>query len=177
MKVKQCMVPADKLFYGSDLTTIKEAGAKLPDNQIGSLIILSSTKEKKTLIGIITKSDIIEGYLYYTPDSSVTKIMTQKYVYCFENDSIEKICESMINNGVHHCMVLNENKNLGGFISSLDILKNFEHSKVKFHALLEIPKKVTKKIEKEWKEVVTDIKHNIFVHPEKEGYEHLTNEK
>jgi predicted transcriptional regulator len=175
MKVKQYMVPAENLIYASDLTTIKEAGEKLLDNQIGSLIILSSSKEKKTLIGIVTKSDIIQGYLYNSPHSSVTKIMTQKYVYCFENDSIEKICDSMIKNNVHHCMVLNENKNLGGFISSLDILKNYQRSTSKFnlHSLLEIPKRATKKIEKDVKGIVTDIAENIFVHPEFEGYEHL----
>jgi CBS domain-containing protein len=74
--------------------------------------------ENERLIGMLTDRDIVvrvvaEGKNVTTP---VRQILTEKILYCFEDEPIEEAAENMSKNQVHRLSVLNRDKRLVGTI-------------------------------------------------------------
>jgi CBS domain-containing protein len=179
MKVKTFMVEVPKIIFVSDKITIAEAGATLLEKGVGSLLILNSNETKRVICGIVTKSDIISGYLSFKGEESITKVMQKKFVYCDESDSVSKLAELMAKKGIHHILVLNDKKHLVGITSSMDIAKEIYQDSTDsfpyYRTLFGIPKKTTDNVSKGVSDVIEDIM-NAIVFPEPlslEGYSPL----
>eukprot|EP01080_Neovahlkampfia_damariscottae_P007510 gene7510-11834_t len=169
MKVKTFMVEVPKIIFVSDKVTIQQAGKTLLEKHVGSLLVLDSKEEKRVIAGIVTKSDVIEGYLSFKGEDSVQKIMSKKFVYCQEDYDAAKVSELMSTKRIHHVLVLNEKKHFVGLVSSMDlareILEDKKDSFPYYRSLFGIPKRTTDAISKGVSDVVEDVV-NAIVFPE-----------
>ncbi|CAN5330461.1 CBS domain-containing protein [soil metagenome] len=125
MKVKDIM--STKPHYISPQTTLQEAAIKMSEWGLGSLPIGENDK----LIGMLTDRDItIRGVAKGKNPSTtpVKDVMTMKVLYCYENDDVNKVSDSMCGEKIRRLIVLNDNKRFTGFISLGDIAaKTHDH--------------------------------------------------
>lgn len=93
------------------------------------------------LIGTITDRDIITRGLSQGNDLSqlhARDVMTEKVLYCYENDDVDSAAHSMAEQQVHRLIVLNKDKRMTGIISLGDLAKKWHHEKECGECLKEI---------------------------------------
>lgn len=100
-------------------TSIGEAAKKMSERDIGILFVQKNDK----LIGVLTDRDIViranaKGIGSETP---VKNIMTQKVLYCFEDESVEAVANNFAQNQIRRLPVLNHDKRLVGVVSIGDL--------------------------------------------------------
>jgi len=100
-------------------TPIQEAARLMRNDDLGALPVAENEK----LIGMLTDRDIVvraiaEGKDLTTP---VRQILTDKVLYCFEDEPIEEAAENMAKNQVRRLPVLNRDKRLVGIVSLGDL--------------------------------------------------------
>jgi len=81
------------------------------------------------LVGMITDRDIAirgVGEGRNPTDTPVNEVMTREVKYCFEDDDVSKVAESMAELQVRRLPVLNRDKRLTGIISLGDIARDHE---------------------------------------------------
>ena len=109
---------------------ILEIRTLMKEKGIHAIPIVSCTndtlKAEKTIKGIITSTDICEGV---SNDASIEDAMTSSIVYVVHVDSSAKsAAKTMLNKNVHHMVVMDDGE-IKGIISSLDFVKLVaEHS-------------------------------------------------
>ena len=113
MKVSEVMTPDVRLTDPDQ--TIRDAASEMADADVGSLPV----GENDRLIGMITDRDIAlravaEGR---DPQTKVREVMTQKIQYCFADDDVEDVAQTMENLGVRRLPVLNRDKRLVGIVT------------------------------------------------------------
>ena len=113
MKVSEVMTPDVRLTDPDQ--SIRDAACEMADADVGSLPV----GENDRLIGMITDRDIAlravaEGR---DPQTKVREVMTQKIQYCFEDEDIEDVAQSMRDLGVRRLPVLNRDKRLVGIVT------------------------------------------------------------
>jgi CBS domain-containing protein len=123
--VKDCMTrDAD---YIKPETTLKEAAEKMLKLDTGSLPVGDGEK----LLGFITDRDITVRAVAKGLDpknTRVDKVMTNKVLYCFENQSLEDVAENMMENRILRLVVLDDDKMFKGVITHSDISKATENN-------------------------------------------------
>lgn len=108
-------------------TSIWEAAQKMKALDCGFLPVADTRKDK--LCGVVTDRDITLRAVAQgmnPEDTPVEKIVSNKVLYCFEDDPLENASNSMRDLGVYRLVVLNnpEQKRLCGIISLGDIVRS-----------------------------------------------------
>lgn len=126
MQVKDIMC-SDPNWISKE-TSLQEAAQKMEDLDCGFLPVGDGDK----LDGVVTDRDIVLRAVAKGKDiRSMTAgdMLTDKVLYCFENDSVEEAAKSMREQRVYRLVVLNnrEDKRLRGIVSLGDISREGQH--------------------------------------------------
>ncbi len=118
MIVKECMTKSVELLTPD--MVISEAAQKMRDGDFG---ILPVQKDER-LVGMLTDRDIAIRCVAEERDSKrlhVGEIMTDKVLYCFEDQDINEVAKNLGDNQVRRLPVLNRDKKLVGILSLGDL--------------------------------------------------------
>ena len=117
MRVREIMTNEVKLLSPGD--SIQQAACRMRDEGIGSLPVGSTDQ----LIGYVTDRDIVVRAVSagMALSSPVREIMTDRLLYCFEDDEVEAVAETMALNQVRRLPVLTREMRLCGVVSLGDI--------------------------------------------------------
>lgn len=123
MKIKDVM--SRQAFYIKHNANLTEAASNMIELDCGFLPIASDDGTR--LQGVITDRDIVVRTVAQGMDpnkSSVKDAMSDRVLYCFENDDLESAAKSMATQGVYRLVVLNndQQKKLSGIVSLGDIM-------------------------------------------------------
>lgn len=99
--------------------TIHDVAQIMAECDIGSLPV----GENDRLVGMITDRDIAVRAVAQgrSPDTKVRDVMSQKVMYCFEDEEISHVVQNIGDLQVHRLPVLNRDKRLVGIVSLADI--------------------------------------------------------
>lgn len=115
-------VMSRKPEFMSSTTSLKKAAAEMQKLDCGFIPIGDNDR----LIGVITDRDMaIRGVASgKDPDKTTVKeIMTDKVLYCFEDDDVKKAADSMSKQQIRRLIVLNKEKRMTGIVSLGDIAR------------------------------------------------------
>lgn len=119
MRVRDVMT--DRPEYLDINATIREAATRMRDDDRG----FTPIAKNEELVGILTDRDIAvramaEGK---TGDDKVGSILTSAVIYCYEDDDLKEVLQSMQDREVQRLIVLNndKNKDVAGVVSLSDI--------------------------------------------------------
>ncbi|MBA3519655.1 MAG: CBS domain-containing protein [Rhizobiales bacterium] len=117
MQVRELMTRDVRLLGPND--TIRNAARQMRDDDIGSLPIADGDR----LVGYITDRDIVVRALAEgrDADTTVREVMTERVLYCFEDETIEDVAANMAHNQVRRLPVLTREKRLVGIVALGDI--------------------------------------------------------
>jgi CBS domain-containing protein len=117
MQIREIMTRAVKLTHPED--TIRDAARRMRDEDIGSLPVADGDR----LVGYLTDRDIVVRALAGDagPDSPVREAMSDRVLYCFEDDTVESVAKNMANNQVRRLPVLTREKRLCGIVALGDL--------------------------------------------------------
>lgn len=99
--------------------TIKKAYEIMQITGHGGLPVV----EKNKLVGIVTRKAVDKAINHKLDERPVKSIMNSKLITVFEDDSIEKIKEIMLENDIGRIPVLDKNNILVGIITRSDLLR------------------------------------------------------
>jgi CBS domain-containing protein len=138
MKIGEVMT--SQVEYIEPSTTLMEAAKKMRDLECGFLPVSDENKQK--LQGVVTDRDITIRAVADGMDPATTRvdsIITDKVLYCYAEDDIEKAAESMRDQRVYRLIVLNnpDEKKLCGILSLGDLQR---------HELQDVANRTAKKI-------------------------------
>ncbi|HEY8942362.1 MAG TPA: CBS domain-containing protein [Cellvibrio sp.] len=113
MKIKDIMTHNVETLSAD--STICEAACAMEKADCGAILV----KEGDRLVGMITDRDIAiravaNGLNHETP---ISKVMTEKIRYCFEDEDIQHVAENMADIQLRRLPVLNRDKRLVGVVS------------------------------------------------------------
>lgn len=99
---------------------LQQAAQMMKDKDIGFIPVGENDK----LIGAVTDRDLVTRGLIGNMDSQqaqVRDVMTPKMYYCFEDQSVDEICQNMSDIKVRRLPVVNRDKRLTGIVSTGDL--------------------------------------------------------
>ena len=133
MRVREIMTTEVRLTSPED--TIREAARIMRDEDIGSLPVASGDR----LVGYLTDRDIVVRGLAEGrgPETSVQEVMTDKILFCFEDDDLDEVAANMAENQVRRLPVLTREKRLCGIVALADIATSGDEEAAE-EALVEI---------------------------------------
>lgn len=120
MIVKECMTRQVEL--GTPEMSLRDAALKMRDGDFGILPIQKNDK----LVGMITDRDIAIRCVAEGADSKkikVGEVMTEKVLYCFEDQSLDEVAQNLGENQVRRLPVVNREKRLVGILALSDLTK------------------------------------------------------
>jgi CBS domain-containing protein len=99
--------------------SLREVAAEMEKHDLGVLPVGDNDR----LIGMITDRDIaIRGISHgLGPDARVRDVMSAEVKYCFEDEAIDDLAQSMASEQIRRLPVLNNKKRLVGIISLADL--------------------------------------------------------
>jgi CBS domain-containing protein len=117
MIVEEIMTRNVRLLHPGD--TVSDAARRMRDEDIGSLPVADGDR----LVGYLTDRDIVVRGLAEGRgmDTRVDEVMTERILYCYEDDDVEDAAENMARNQVRRLPVLTREKRLCGIIALADI--------------------------------------------------------
>ncbi|MDD4973008.1 MAG: CBS domain-containing protein [Bacteriovorax sp.] len=121
MIVKKCMTT--KVELGNPNMSLFEAAKKMRDGDFGILPI----EDNDRLIGVITDRDIAVRGVAEGLDPNkvqVSQIMTDRVLYCFEDQSLDEVAQNLGENRIRRLPVLNRQKRLVGILSLGDLAQS-----------------------------------------------------
>jgi CBS domain-containing protein len=100
-------------------STLREAAQQMRDGNIGALPVADGDR----LVGHVTDRDLMviclaEGF---APDSHVQDVMTDRVLYCCEDEEVENVALNMAHNQVRRLPVLSREKRLVGIVALGDL--------------------------------------------------------
>ncbi len=101
-------------------TTLLDAAKKMHDKDIGSLLV----GENDRIIGMVTDRDIAcRGVAQdlNPAKTPVSKVMTEKIIWCFDDQAIEDAAHLMEDKKIRRLAVMNREKRMVGFLSVDDL--------------------------------------------------------
>ena len=115
---------ADVMTRDVELTspeaTLQEAAKTMAKEDVGFLPV----GEHDRMVGMITDRDIAVRAVAMGRDPKTTKVrdaMTERVLYCFEDEDVEKAAESMSRELIRRLPIVDRNKRLVGVVSLGDI--------------------------------------------------------
>lgn len=117
MQISEIMTRDVRLIHPED--PIRDAARIMRDEDVGGLPVADGDR----LVGFITDRDIVVRVLADSggPDSPVREAMSEKVLYCFEDEPIESLAENMARNQVRRLPVLTREKRLCGIVALGDL--------------------------------------------------------
>ncbi|HLY07629.1 MAG TPA: CBS domain-containing protein [Rhizomicrobium sp.] len=122
---------AEVMTRGVDLTdpdaTLQEAAMTMAEDDVGFLPV----GENDRVVGMITDRDIAVRAVAAGRDPKTTRVrevMTDRVLYCFEDEEIEMAAESMSRDHVRRLPIVNRRKRLVGVVSLGDIAVKHNHA-------------------------------------------------
>ena len=117
MQIREMMTRDVQLLSAGD--TIRDAARQMRDGDIGSLPVAEGDR----LVGYITDRDIVIRALAEDRGSEtrVGDVMTDRVLYCFDDESVEDVAANMAQNQVRRLPVLNRDKRLVGIVALADL--------------------------------------------------------
>jgi CBS domain-containing protein len=73
-------------------------------------------------VGVVSSWDLVEEY---APQESVTNAMTDRVVMIGPNASVDDAARRMLDDFIHHLVVVDEKGDVVGIVSSFDLLAEF----------------------------------------------------
>ncbi len=101
-------------------TTLMDAAKKMHDRGIGSLLV----GENDRIIGMVTDRDIAcrgVAQNLNPADTPVRKVMSEKIIWCFDDQEIEDAAHLMEGKKVRRLAVMNRDKRMVGVLSVDDL--------------------------------------------------------
>ncbi len=135
MTVKECMCKNVELADSG--MSLRHAAQKMRDGDFGSLPV----GENDRLVGMITDRDIAVRAVAEGKDPRKTKvreIMSDKVLYCFEDQPMDEVARNMGKNQVRRLPVLNRKKRLVGILALGDLADKTRGTECARDALCEI---------------------------------------
>lgn len=120
MIVKDCMTTRVEL--GTPDMCLRDAALKMRDGDFGVLPIQKGDR----LVGMITDRDIAIRCVAEGADAKkikVGEVMTEKVLYCFEDQSLDEVAKNLGENQVRRLPVVNREKRLVGILALADLTK------------------------------------------------------
>ena len=101
------------------VTSVREAATTLLDEEIGSLVVVDDDNE---LLGILTTTDFVR----ITADGTATEATVSDYMSpdvttATANDPISDVAGTMIDNGIHHVPVVDDEAGVVGMLTTTDL--------------------------------------------------------
>jgi CBS domain-containing protein len=100
--------------------TLREAARAMAEHDIGSLPV----GEGDRLVGMITDRDMVVRAVAQglEPDTRVRDVMTTQVRYCFEDEDVAEVAQSMADLGIRRLAVLDREKRLVGIVALSNIV-------------------------------------------------------
>ena len=118
MLVKQSMIKEVRL--GHPQMTIKEAAQLMKKGDFGALPVGDNDR----LVGMVTDRDIVIRAVAEGKDpntATVKDCMTEKILYCYEDQTLEEVAENLGDNQIRRIPVLSRENRLVGILALGDI--------------------------------------------------------
>lgn len=117
MQVGEIMTRGVKLIHPQD--SIRDAARQMRDEDVGSLPVAEGDR----LVGFITDRDIVVRALadHGGPDSPVSEAMSDRILYCFEDETVDSVAKNMAQNQIRRLPVLTREKRLCGIVALGDL--------------------------------------------------------
>lgn len=118
MLVKECMTRTVELVT-PDMPVL-EAAIKMRDGDFGILPV----QDNDRLVGMLTDRDIAIRCVAEGRDSKnlhVGEVMTEKVLYCFEDQDLDEVARNLGDNQIRRLPVLNREKRLVGILALSDM--------------------------------------------------------
>jgi CBS domain-containing protein len=118
MRVNEVMTKGAECIPPS--ATVRDAAGRMRDLDVGSLPVCDNDR----LVGVVTDRDIAVRSVAagHDPKSErVSEVMTDKVVYCFDDQDVREAAELMREEQVRRLPVLNRAKRLVGIVSLGDL--------------------------------------------------------
>ncbi len=118
MLIKECMT--NHVEIGKPNMSLQEAAQKMRDGDFGMLPI----GENDRLVGMLTDRDITIRATAEGKDPKkiqVKELMTANVLYCYEDQTLDEVCENLGDNQIRRLTVLNRQKRLVGILSLGDL--------------------------------------------------------
>ncbi|MFW5895818.1 MAG: CBS domain-containing protein [archaeon] len=124
------MDETDDLFVGrlmstdvktvSPETLVEEAADVMLENVIGSVVVVD---ERGDLEGILTRTDFVAIVAGQKPkdQTPVKEYMTHDVLTAKAGDSLQEVADRMVEAGIHHMPVVDEEEGLIGMITTSDL--------------------------------------------------------
>ena len=117
MKVKEAMTP--QVRTAKPYQSIWEAAQIMLEVDAGALPV----GDEDRLVGMITDRDIAVRAVAARrpPETKVSEVMTNQVLYCFEDEDVEDVADTMSEQKVRRLPVVDRAKHLVGIISLADL--------------------------------------------------------
>lgn len=137
MQIREVM--SNNPIYLKPNATLREAASKMSELDCGFIPV----GDGERLLGTVTDRDITIKAVAKgkDPNTSLKDIMTDKVLYVFEDDEIEKAAKSMEEQQVRRLIVLDKNKKLKGIVSLGDISTKCHDTKLSGEIIEEVSEK------------------------------------
>ena len=102
-------------------TLVEGAAEVMLENDIGSVVVVDG--ETDELAGILTRTDFVAIVAGQKPkdQTPVKEYMTRDVVTAKAGDSIREVADRMVEAGIHHMPVVDEEEGLIGMITTSDL--------------------------------------------------------
>ena len=122
MRVQECMTRDVRIVDPAE--TLQDAARAMVDIDAGFLPV----GENDRLVGIITDRDIAVRAvaLGRQPSAKIGEVMSDEVCYCYADDDVDTVLETMGNLQVRRLPVLDRDKRLVGIVSITDLACNGE---------------------------------------------------
>lgn len=120
MQIRDIMTPDPDLIDPN--STIQEAARMMKNDNVGAIPV----GENDRLIGMITDRDIAIRAVADNRNPSTTTVreaMSEKILYCFDDDAIDDAAQCMSDHQVRRLPVLNRDKRLVGILALADLAR------------------------------------------------------
>ena len=100
--------------------TLSDVAKLMKENDVGSVVIMEGNKP----VGIITERDLVYAVADgLSPETSVTKVMSYDPVKVRQDEDVSSALSLMVSRNIRHLVVVNDEGDLVGVVSSKDMLK------------------------------------------------------
>ncbi|ELZ23584.1 CBS domain containing protein [Halosimplex carlsbadense 2-9-1] len=113
------LMSSDLQAVGPD-TLVEDAATQMQDNSVGSLVVVDDDNQ---LLGILTTTDFVDIVAKSKPKAQTTveRYMTTDVVTTDAQTSIVDAADLMIEHGIHHLPVIDDEEGVIGMISTTDL--------------------------------------------------------
>jgi CBS domain-containing protein len=118
MQIKDVMT--EEVTFADVRTPIVELARRMRNEDIGALPIVDNDR----VVGIVTDRDIVVRVVAEGQDNATTtarEAMSPNILYCFDDQTVERILQNMAENQVRRLPVVNRAKRLVGVVSLGDL--------------------------------------------------------